>query len=327
MFFFLFASGQLFSGEGKIINPITDVCWECLFPITVSGVNVTPGQKDFTESSQLFCFCAGLPPKAGVPLTFWEPAKVVDVTRHAYCLMALGGLKISEESIKNRGSVGTIGEEVTNMNSFYHVHWYHFPILKFLELFADLQCTEKTDLDIGYMSEFDPFWNNDQWSFIMNAESALFSSPIAQLACIPDCLAANINKPIDKLFWCAGCDGSLYPFTGNIAHHEGGLQASSLLVYRMIAKLHRQGLLNGYRDNEFCNESYMPIIKKSMYKLQLVYPVAQESGPCQALGRSNLIWGVGKSYPYKGEDFVYLVWIKKHCCIDAAGAAVKTLAK
>src|SRR5271156_6443691 len=87
--------------EGKFINPITDVCWECLFPITVAGINVTPGYKDQAVYKTPVCVCGGTPPKVGIPLTFWEPAKMVDVTRHAYKLMGLGGISIGNESIKN----------------------------------------------------------------------------------------------------------------------------------------------------------------------------------------------------------------------------------
>src|SRR3974390_1470681 len=78
----------LLSEEGTWTNPITEVCWECLFPITVSGVNVVPGTQDLSGHSQRTCSCAGTPPKIGVPLTFWEPARFVDVTRHAYKMLA-----------------------------------------------------------------------------------------------------------------------------------------------------------------------------------------------------------------------------------------------
>ncbi len=204
LFYISIYSINLFAKDSSFINPITDVCWEFLFPITISGINVTPDSKDFSKNNSFYCFCAGTPPKAGIPMTFWEPAKLVDVTRHAYKLVGLGGISVGEESIKNRGSIGLIGNEGGFQNSFYHVHWYHFPVLKLLELFTDFPCIEKESMDICYMSELDPLWNDDQWSFIINAEAALFSSPVAQLACVADCLAANLNKPTDKLFWCDG---------------------------------------------------------------------------------------------------------------------------
>src|ERR1700722_11139743 len=89
-----------------IVNPITDVCWECLFPITVSGVNVFPGTQDLSSHHTRICACSGTPPKLGIPLTFWEPMRLVDVTRHAYKLIGLGGVSIGNASVKNRDSVG-----------------------------------------------------------------------------------------------------------------------------------------------------------------------------------------------------------------------------
>jgi len=278
----------------SIVNPLTDVCWGCLFPMTVSGVNLFPGTEDLSSHTTRSCACAGTPPKVGVPLTFWEPMRLVDVTRHAYKLIGLGGMSIGKESVKNRGSIGEISE-VTSMTSFYHVHWYEYPLLSLMGIFADFVCVAKGDLDFAYMSEFDPIWNDDQLSAILNPEAGLFSNPLAQLACIADCAKSSFLTPTDSLFWCAGCEGSLYPFTGNVGHHEGGIQASSLLVQRTIARLHRIGVVKGYEKTDFCEARIMPIIKKSLYKTQLVHPIPQTSGPCHALGKSDMLWGSGSS--------------------------------
>lgn len=307
----------------SLVNPITDICWECLFPITLSGVNVLPGTQDLSHHNTRACSCAGTPPKVGVPLTFWEPMRLVDVTRHAYKLIGLGGISAGKSSVKNRGSVGKSSEEDT-MTSFYHVHWYEYPILSLLGTFTDFECIDKGGIDCAYMSEFDPLWNDDQLTAILNPEAGLFGNPLAQLACIADCAKSSFSSPSDALFWCAGCEGSLYPFTGHVAHHIGGIQASSLLVQRTIARLHRMGVVKGYGKNDFCEPSLMPIMKKSLYKTQLVRPIPQTSGPCQALGKSDLLWGAGKSYPVGGEDFVYLIWIKKQCCLDAVKPLLKS---
>lgn len=317
---FLLLPFSLFAADGKFINPVTDLCWECLFPMTVSGVNVTPNHADQTIYNSAVCTCPGVPPKVGIPLTFWEPTRLVDVTRHAYKLVGLGGVSIGSETIKNRGSVG-INPEGNYQTSFYHVHWYTYPVFSILGLFTDFICIEKGNLDMAYMSELDPTWNDDQLSLILNSEAAFFGNPLAQLSCIADCTSATAGFPLNKLFWCAGCQGSLYPFTGTVSHHVGGIQASSLLLHSMIAKLHRMSLLKGYDETEFCEAKFMPIIKKSMYKTQLVYPVAQTIGPCNPLGKSDVIWGAGKAFPVKGEEFVYFVWVKKQCCLDAVKVA------
>lgn len=305
----------------SLINPLTDICWECLFPITVSGVNLFSNVKDLSSHNKRICTCPGIPPKVGIPLTFWEPLRIVDVTRDPYKLVGLGGMRLGTASIRNRGTVGRI-EEGPAMTSFYHVHWYEYPILTLLGIFTDFDCLDKGGLDMAYMSELDPLWNDDHISAILNPEAGLFSNRLAQLACIADCTQASFSRPNDALFFCAGCEGSLYPFTGNVAHHVGGIQASSLLLQRVIARLHRIGIVSGYENDDFCKPRIMPIIKKSLYKTQLLRPQPQTSGACQPLGKSDLLWGSGKSYPGSGEEFVYLIWIKKQCCLDAVKPSI-----
>jgi len=170
---------------------------------------------------------------------------------------------------------------------------------------------------MAYITELDPFWNDDERSAILNPEGILFGNPIAQLACAADCAASSAHLPIDSLFWCGGCQGSVYPFTGTINDHSGGVQGSLLLTTRMIAKLHREGVLWGYAGNEgLCGRYYLPLLKKSHYRTQMTYPIPQTSA-CQTLGKTEIFWQGGREYPYKGEDFGYLIWRKRSCCLGA----------
>ncbi len=182
-------------------------------------------------------------------------------------------------------------------------------------------CSEKGEIEIAYLSELDPFWNDDEWSSVITPEIFLFANPLAQTACIGDCTTSSFNQPSDKFFWCGGCAGSLYPLTGHVAHHVGGIQASHLLVNRLLAKLHALGIMMGFTEENFCQKKPMPRLKKTIYKTQLVRPVAATQGPCNSLGKSDVLWGAHKSYPYGGEDFAYLIWGKKHCCLDAIKVA------
>lgn len=303
-----------FADSGKWINPISDICWSCLFPIHIAGSNMTPKYRDTYTYTKAFCHCSG--GLVGLPISFWEPSRLVEVTRVPYKLMSFGGITLASSDIRKRGTV--YSSKGRSAKSFYHVHYYQFPILKLLELGGQFVCIEDFDLDIGYMSEFDPFWGDDEWSTICHPEAFLFSNPAAQAACIPDCVSSSFNRSIDKLFWCAGCQGSVYPYVGYVAHHMGGIQVSSLLVHRLLAKLHSIGMLKGFTEGNFCKKERFWKIKKSLYKTQLIYPVAQTKGPCNALGKSPIIWGANKSYPMSGEDFIYLIWTKRHCCLDPA---------
>ncbi|MDN3505457.1 MAG: TraU family protein [Rhabdochlamydiaceae bacterium] len=318
----LVCSSQLQSKDlgGKTwINPVSDVCWSCMFPIHLGGINLTKSHKDTNSYKKLTCSCEG--GVVGLPLAFWEPGRIVEVTRVPYKMVSLGGSKLSSASIKQRGTVTTSNGR--GRKSFYHVHYYQFPILKLLELGGKFICIEDFDFDIAYMSELDPFWKDDEWSAILHPETLVFSNPISQSACIADCIKSSLHSPFDKLFWCAGCQGSYYPFNGHVAHHIGGIQASSLLVHRVLGKLHATGILKGFEKEDFCRKKTMRILRKSLYKTQLIYPVAQTKGPCNTLGKSDILWGAGKTFPIKGEEFVYLVWTKRHCCLDPVTIARK----
>ncbi len=91
------------------------------------------------------------------------------------------------------------------------------------------------------MTEFDPMWNDDEFSMLINPEASLFANPIAQAVCSVDALKAAEGFPIDRLFWCAGSWGSIYPFTGTVPT-SGNLPATyGLTAVGLIAKLHREG--------------------------------------------------------------------------------------
>lgn len=299
---------------GKFVNPITDICWKCVFPITIMGVPVMGGE-DTENVAQPLCYCKD-PIRIGIPISFWEPVRLVDVTRTPYCMVGMGGITMGPaRGVVGKGSVGhtTKGH---NQHSFYQVHFYIYPVLYWLELLTDFACMEKSQHDVFYISELDPLWNDDELSFILNPEAALFANPIAQAACAADCLMASVGFPSDLLFWCAGCQGSMYPFTGNVASHSSEIQASLLLVERTLARLHRLGIEHGYVGVKgLCNKYPMPIIRKTQYKTQMTYPIPATSMGCHPLGRTSTIWGAGRQFPYKGEDFGYLIWRKRNCCL------------
>lgn len=304
--------------SGRFINPITDICWSCLFPITIGPVNISrSGREDTSNPSTIPCICPRMGiPVPGVPVGFWEPSRLVDVTRVPFCMVNMGGLQLGKSTV-GYGIHGTKGLSTTQ-NSFYQVHWYVYPVIYWLELLVDFLCLEQQSFDVAYITELDPLWNADELSFILNPEAALFGNPIAQAACAADCATTSGGFPNDALFWCGGCQGSIYPFTGNNPAHIGGVQASLLLTQRMMAKLHRELLLWGTSGSHaLCQKYPMPVIKKTQYKTQMTYPRPTTRGPmaCNPLGRTELIWGSGREFPYKGEDFGYLIWRKRNCCV------------
>jgi conjugal transfer pilus assembly protein TraU len=306
---------------GKFMNPITDVCWSCIMPIKIGSTSLVGSEQEDNGSdagSNPFCFCnAGVNSKVGVKVSFWEPARVVEVVRSPYCFPSLGGVRMNVGI--DAPAHGRRTSKDHNKNSFYQVHWYINPILFWLEVLIDDGCLEQGSFDLGYFTEVDPLWANSELTFVLNPDASLFTNMLAQGACAADCIAASAGFPMNSLFWCAGCQGSMYPLDGWVGTHVGGVQASMLLTQRFTNKMHREGLVWAASGSDgLCGYYPQPLMDKRNYKTQMVYPVrATEKWNgkcCHPFGRTTSIWGAGKEFPYKGEDFVYQLFRKRNCC-------------
>jgi len=88
------ASAQ--SCTGRFVNPVTDVCWECLFPISIGPIRIgsAAGAPDTPNPGSPICFCGSPIPRIGLSLGVWEPARLIDVSRAPWCFPNLGGLRI-----------------------------------------------------------------------------------------------------------------------------------------------------------------------------------------------------------------------------------------
>jgi conjugal transfer pilus assembly protein TraU len=311
--------------NGKFMNPITDVCWSCLFPLKLGGLTMySGGQLDNNSSTgSPFCYCGGNRGgniRIGVHVGFWEPSRVVEVVRKPYCFPSLGGINLNVGI--HAPAQGRKAQGADSVVSFYQVHWYMNPLLFWLEVLIDNNCLEQSVFDLAYITELDPLWNDSETTFIINPDAALFSSLPAQAACAADCVAASTGMPLNQLFWCAGCQGSMYPLAGFVTGHTGGVSTSTLLVQRMTNKLHREGLMWGASGKDgLCGYYLQPLMDKHNYKMQMVYPVRNtqkiDRQCCQPFGRSTLLWGAGREFLFRGEDFAYMLFRKRDCCQGA----------
>ena len=312
---------------------ITDVCWSCALPITLFGLGNTPegGNTDF------FCACdddLGIP-IPGFSVGFYQPDQIMEVSTIPYCSPTLGGVQLGSDythigtSQGNKGSDGPqqdgtdTGKQQQPMVQ-YHYNYLASPVLKMMEVLAMDEC-DKTpgvvDLDIMFMSPLTAEWYDDLTSFVINPDAVAFANPVGQALCIYDCAKIMATgEGSQKLWHCAGCDGSLYPLTGNITGaSDNPLQASSLVTQRAIAKAHRLGLsAQTMGEDAMCSYLYNPTIPKSQYKVQMAFPVAETDGTCcHPLGENWLKWGLGRMAPGSGKDttFVYNVFRYTDCCI------------
>jgi conjugal transfer pilus assembly protein TraU len=192
-------------------------------------------------------------------------------------------------------------------------------MLYWLEVLLDFCCLESGGFDLAYLTEVDPLWKDDELATILNPDAILFANPIAIAACAVDCVAASVGFGIPELFWCAGCQGGIYPLDGYVAAHIGGVQTSMLITQRLAAKMHRQLVTWRYHGAQaLCGPVLDPVMDKRAYKTQMTYPIPStaklDGRCCQPFGRTTILWGAGKEYPVQGEDFAYLLFRKRNCC-------------
>ena len=304
--------------EGDFPNPVTDICWSCLFPIHIGAVAITAsGQADNGDPPPpMICSCPAPPPmfiRYGVGISFWEPARIAEVVRTPMCSPTLGGSTLFSMNV----AAGTHETEHGGQDvAFYQVHWIQYPVLNWLGMaITEGACEINESFDMAYLSELDPLWDDDELSFVLNPEAALFANPVAQAACVADSAKASLTLfGIDSLFWCSGSQGSLYPLSGTHANHVGALDSSLALTHTMIFKLHREFLAQDTSTmGAMCGPVPQPILRKNQYKQNMMHPVAQNTAGF-GLGVPTASWGAGREFPYKGEDFTYLIWRKRSCC-------------
>ena len=300
----------------RIFNPVTDVCWSCVMPVSIGSVPIgnIGGRSDIENPSNPVCAC-GL--KVGLTIGFWEPALMTEVVRTPYCFPGLGGLTLGE--VIPAPGHGRDVDPLTGVtkSSFYQAHYYIYPLLFILGVLNSDPCLDNRPWDLGYITEVDPTWGDSALGAIFNAEAMLFANPITIAACAEDCVAATTNVGLPSLFWCAGCQGGIYPTEGWVGHHNGMVDSSLLLSQRLLFKLHKQGTAWRYNGSDaLCGPVIDFMMDKRAYRTQMVAPIP--SSDCQSLGASSVAWVGGKEYPYAGEDAAYLLFRKRNCCETSA---------
>lgn len=301
----------------------TDICWACLFPIKVAGAQLTPGSAPRDSATQILCAC----PKGssgiytpGVVTSMWEPARIIEHVKTPGCSPTLGGVRLP---LGNKRSYGRLVTDQTVLSngtdgSFFHTHYYSFPLLQILDLYMPTNCNNDgyLDLDIMSFSEIDPTWNNPTLAFFQNPEAAAVANPIAQAACAAETttLAAG-GQPIQTLWWCNGSWGGMYPLSGYTFSQDAN-RTSGLLASKLLAQQHRRGLARLTMGNSnICSASIFPTIPKGQYKMTQFMPKAQTQ-EAMWIGEHPYQWdgGPGRHVPGTHNDTMYMVWRWTDCC-------------
>jgi len=77
---------------GSFVNPITDICWPCLFPISVGGLKIWPSSRPDPTNPDPAAVPVRFAP--GIAMGFWEPVRLADVSMKPWCFVNLGGMKL-----------------------------------------------------------------------------------------------------------------------------------------------------------------------------------------------------------------------------------------
>ena len=305
---------------GKFPNPITDICWSCILPLSIGAAKIGDlgGQDDIPNPTSPVCNCV-TQPLVGLAVGFWEPVRHVETVRKPFCLVSMGGVDL-DPGLPAPGHARFNGAGGEGLESFYQAHFYVNPVMYWLQVITDFPCLEKGAFDIAYMTEVDPLWADDELTLILNPEAVLFANPVALAACAADCVAASVGTGIRELFFCSGCQGGLYPLDGHAPVHMGGVRTAALMTHRLTAKMHRELLAWGWHGTRgLCGPYFLPVMDKSAYKSQLTYPIPGTTKIggrcCQPLGRTTILYGAGKEFPIRGEDFSFLLFRKRNCCV------------
>ncbi len=315
LFLSIFSSNQVLASlcAGHFVNPITDVCWSCLFPLSIGNTSVvSSGRADTENAKSPIGMCPStVGQRIGLNIGYWEPVSLVDVTDSPYCLVNLGGVQLPLGQKTRRGGKQLVGHGQTS--AFYHVHWYKYPLLAWLNLITSAGCHQGGDFDIAYLTELDPTWSDSQMSFVLNPEAVLFGNQAAASACAADSISSTLSKkPLDKLFWCAGSQGNHYPLSGHINAPISPVQSSLLLAERMNFKMHRELMTADSDPYSPCMEKHYPVLPKSRYRYELVNQVS-DGKHCWPSGHSALSFEALKIKPHTYSQYGYLVWRKRNC--------------
>lgn len=308
--------------RGKLL---TDLCWTCIFPLRIMGIPLLGSPNNTPDLlSPGICVCPSrmfpAVPAPGISFGMWLPSHVHEVTRKPFCSPLLGisladflGPAIGLTRTMHGAGQGHNGGDVGQASNYFW-HWVKLPTGAIWDLFAATACTDKfPDVDIGYMSEFDPTMWDDVLAMYTHPEASIFEPVWAEAACIADGVVSTLRKPMPGLFFCAGTWGRMYPFTPRHDTNET-IEGHMLVATRGLAAMHRRALAHLTTGPiGICGFAPWFVIPKQQYKFQNLWPFPQR-GQAQWIGASSWRFGTFRKTPAH-EDRVLTQFTFRECCI------------
>jgi len=291
-----------FGMDRAILNPVKTIDWSFF--------------ADKFEAKFKICSCSvegnELATKAGFVVSFFEPIAAIEVTNNPWKFPSIG-LNFGRSFDRKQGN-----SRDSKRGTFRYGHFIIFPIFSVLNFVQDYICFERAGiLNFAYLGEIMPQYNNDLMASFVQPDKLLFGNPVAQLACIQDCAGATFGRPVNSLYWCAGC---WYPISTDTGFGDGrqpiveaGTVAAKLLDFMHttygLTKTSNVTFVHNLEDgilrNSMCREAYFPHIIKTQYYLQL-----------EPIGKLRT-WADFKMRPEAQDDVVFWLWRKRDECAGA----------
>lgn len=309
---------------------LTKFCWDCIFPMRINGQTIRgsngSGGIPSGAMTDLICACPdefGVP-IIGQPMSGWFPKFITETVQKPYCSPTLAGTQLADGmrvavggDVQASSMSGDYTKRASSDSAFLHFHTLSFPILEMMELVMKGDCNPDrfVDVELQYISEPDPLWNDNLLSALLTPESFLFTNPAAMLMCTAECTALSAGSDSMDFHWCAGCWGGVYPFNGHANHNGSRVKHSSLIAAKALAALHRRLLaFDTVGSGPACDSRLAPYLIKKQYRLSMAYP-SPEAKKNHKIGVSTLLWGEGRQRAAAGSNHVYYGFRYQDCCL------------
>ena len=309
------APAQAACTDDEFMDPINDVVWDCIFPITIASIPLDFGNHPpDNEAGGLLCECPGQGIYGiGFLVTFWEPARVVETVADPWCFPTMGMELDGGSNLGYEGSGTLYRDAGLNSNIAYqNYHYYITPMWAILDLFTDIPCiSDEPSFDLAMVSEIRPDWHDDLTAAQYYPETSLMASAPVVMVCMADAIAAGFQRPIDALYWCMGSWGTTYPMSGHIVVQDYVTANAGIAGKAMFVQA-RTGLLPDRAVN-YCAATPIPIWVKSHWRMQQIDPAVDNR--CHAIGHPGILWTDRKNPIGKQDNFSWLLFRKVRCCV------------
>lgn len=310
---------------GTFLNPITDVRWSCMLPISLGGVS-TPFVPlpeaasaivaDQAGSIAPMCACVTPEPRVGLSFGMNNVFRIIESVKDPFCFPSLG-MGLSSMGPYGRGGQDA-GVRDTAQTTFNYTHILSFVPTQALNIFIDTLCLQTSEsfspFSVLGMSEFEPWARSDEVALILAPESVLFANPIAQAYCMVDAVLTVVELTDPIGYWCAG-GHSVFPLSRRTSETEY-VDAASINAAKYLFELSRTGQLPSCLGAQaLCACVPVPVWNKREFRLQLAKPVPDIF--CRRIGKPSIIWNTPNknSALTKGADnLAFLVWRRRDCC-------------